>query len=273
MNPAELEALAPSGASALLGAGLAVVTLPVALRLAGGGGRVGADRSEVAWGLADLLLAGLAGIVALGAVAVLAPAGPETPTVGLMVRGAAVSAAAAAAAAALVARAAPTGIAALGLGGPRPAGAAARALLVWGVALPGLWGLGLAWPWLLERIGVDAPPPPLLERIAAAEGATLAATGLLAVILIPLFEEVLFRGFLQPVLVRCWGRGAGVLATSVLFAALHGPAAFGPVCGLSLVLGAVMLGSGRLWAPVAVHAANNALAILMVRALSDSLLP
>ncbi len=42
-----------------------------------------------------------------------------------------------------------------------------------------------------------------------------------AVVLAPLFEEMLFRGFLQPLLSRTFGVVAGVLITSLLFGSLH----------------------------------------------------
>lgn len=42
-----------------------------------------------------------------------------------------------------------------------------------------------------------------------------------AVVLAPFFEEMLFRGFLQPLLSRTFGVVAGVLATSLLFGSLH----------------------------------------------------
>jgi membrane protease YdiL (CAAX protease family) len=42
-----------------------------------------------------------------------------------------------------------------------------------------------------------------------------------AVLLAPLFEELLFRGFLQPLLSRTFGVLAGILITSLLFGSLH----------------------------------------------------
>ncbi|MEO8097945.1 MAG: CPBP family intramembrane glutamic endopeptidase [Acidobacteriota bacterium] len=45
---------------------------------------------------------------------------------------------------------------------------------------------------------------------------------LFATIAGPLFEELVFRGFLQPLLTRSWGAGVGVLVAAVVFSALHG---------------------------------------------------
>ena len=44
-----------------------------------------------------------------------------------------------------------------------------------------------------------------------------------AVFLGPVFEELVFRGFLQPLLSRTFGLAAGILLTAGLFGCLHGP--------------------------------------------------
>src|SRR5277367_2261096 len=47
--------------------------------------------------------------------------------------------------------------------------------------------------------------------------------GIFVVIVGPLCEELAFRGFLMPLLVRSFGAAAGILGTGVLFGALHAP--------------------------------------------------
>lgn len=39
----------------------------------------------------------------------------------------------------------------------------------------------------------------------------------------PLFEEMIFRGFLQPLVSKLVGMASGVVATALLFAVIHGP--------------------------------------------------
>jgi membrane protease YdiL (CAAX protease family) len=51
---------------------------------------------------------------------------------------------------------------------------------------------------------------------------SLLLMGFFAVTLGPLFEELAFRGFLQPLLVSTFGAVGGVLLQAVPFAALHG---------------------------------------------------
>lgn len=52
---------------------------------------------------------------------------------------------------------------------------------------------------------------------------SFALVAVMAVFAAPLFEELFFRGFLQPLLSRTFGVVAGVLVTAVLFGSLHAP--------------------------------------------------
>lgn len=49
------------------------------------------------------------------------------------------------------------------------------------------------------------------------------AIGLAATTIGPVFEELIFRGFAQPLLVRSLGLAGGIVATAIPFALLHGP--------------------------------------------------
>jgi membrane protease YdiL (CAAX protease family) len=51
----------------------------------------------------------------------------------------------------------------------------------------------------------------------------LALFAITAITVGPLFEEMIFRGFLQPLFSRTFGVVAGVLLTAAIFGALHGP--------------------------------------------------
>lgn len=51
----------------------------------------------------------------------------------------------------------------------------------------------------------------------------LSLFGVMAVTLAPFFEELFFRGFIQPLLTRSLGVIAGVLLTAALFGSLHAP--------------------------------------------------
>ncbi|HVZ24731.1 MAG TPA: type II CAAX endopeptidase family protein, partial [Sediminibacterium sp.] len=78
-----------------------------------------------------------------------------------------------------------------------------------------------------------------------------------------LFEEVLFRGGFQQVLVG-WTRHkwAGLLLTSILFSAIHfSYFGFLPRMALGIVLGLIFLETGKLWLSILLHFMNNALVV------------
>ena len=129
--------------------------------------------------------------------------------------------------------------------------------------LPALLGVSLLSPWLLERTLGEADGQEVLLMIGALEGGALVFALLLAGLLQPFLEEVLFRGFLQPLLVQNFRERGGILLTSVAFAALHGAVAFLPVFCLSLLLGAIYLRTRSLIAVAAVHAIHNSLVLAL----------
>ena len=51
---------------------------------------------------------------------------------------------------------------------------------------------------------------------------TVALLGILAVVLGPIAEELAFRGFLMPLLIRSVGAAAGIVVTGIVFGSLHG---------------------------------------------------
>ena len=65
---------------------------------------------------------------------------------------------------------------------------------------------------------VDSP----MEKLAETPG-SFVLLAVLATTFAPFFEEMVFRGFLQPLLSRTFGVIAGVIITAVLFGALHAP--------------------------------------------------
>lgn len=128
-------------------------------------------------------------------------------------------------------------------------------------------GVGLAFPaavlglqlWLLGAT-VTGPIPghgPLIAAVLAS-----AAAGLLAGVL----EELALRGALFRVLEARWGARTAVVATAVVFAALHQGHAGGPVAlalvltsmlAAGLLLGVVVVRTRSVWTAVALHAGWN----------------
>jgi membrane protease YdiL (CAAX protease family) len=89
------------------------------------------------------------------------------------------------------------------------------------------------------------------------------------VLLAPLLEELLFRGILMQRWSHRWGTRTGVIASSALFAVLHGEWLGHFVFGVAMSL--LYLRTRKLWLPVAAHALNN-LAV-MGPSLHDVLVP
>lgn len=129
--------------------------------------------------------------------------------------------------------------------------------------LPALLGVSLLSPWLLERTMGGAEGQEVLLMIGALEGGALGLALLLAGLLQPFLEEVLFRGFLQPLLVQNFRERGGILLTSAAFAALHGQVAFLPVFCLSLLLGTIYLRTRSLIAVAVVHSIHNSLVLAL----------
>jgi membrane protease YdiL (CAAX protease family) len=85
--------------------------------------------------------------------------------------------------------------------------------------------------------------------------------------LAPFFEELLFRGFLFPVLARQGRVTVALFASALLFGAIHlQPAGLPILSTLGLVLALAVRQTGSLWPPVLVHACWNGTLFLLMRA-------
>ncbi|MEM9237326.1 MAG: type II CAAX endopeptidase family protein [Verrucomicrobiota bacterium] len=93
--------------------------------------------------------------------------------------------------------------------------------------------------------------------------ALLAMLAFLAVVVAPLSEEVLFRGYLYPVCKRFMGRWAGVIFSSLVFAAVHNNAqALIPLFVLAILLTLAYEWTGSIWAPIGMHTLFNGMTVL-----------
>lgn len=91
----------------------------------------------------------------------------------------------------------------------------------------------------------------------------LAGTVLVVGLAIPFYEEVFFRGFLFDAVERRWSSKTALVASSVLFALVHGLTFALPLLFLSFALGWLRMRNGNLRMSVVLHAANNSFSVLV----------
>ena len=132
-----------------------------------------------------------------------------------------------------------------------------------------VWGVGgylVAQPlvfvasWLnqvlLQGRGGGNPLIPLLAQTQ--DPWVVAIFALVIVVLAPLYEETIFRGFLLPSLTRQLPLGAAVLVSAGVFALAHRSVAdLLPLTVLGILLGFVYTQERGLWAPILLHGLWN----------------
>ena len=98
------------------------------------------------------------------------------------------------------------------------------------------------------------------SRPARRPGLSLArgADFLLVVVLAPVIEETVFRGWIQRSLERFWGPAPAVVVTAALFALMHGIPEYMPYYfGMGVLFGGIVLVTRSLWGSILLHAAYN----------------
>lgn len=153
----------------------------------------------------------------------------------------------------------------------RPAGQPAsppRAVLEafrrYAMAIPLFLLLMIAVAFVLDRLGIQPPPQPVLTMYLSEQRTAVVKTLLfLAVLTGPVAEELFFRGFLYGWLRVRIGVVKGLAFSSVLFSMLHmDPVAFLPLTGLGILFGLVYERTGSLAAPIAIHVFHNGMMLL-----------
>jgi membrane protease YdiL (CAAX protease family) len=123
--------------------------------------------------------------------------------------------------------------------------------------------------WLYVRISGDTTDPQAALMGVALKGSVLQFLLMLLMggIVVPIGEELLFRGILFAWL-RRWGLPLSVIVSSLLFGLFHG---FSFVFFTAAILGAMLAllyeWSGSLWPPIIAHAANNLFSFAIERLL------
>jgi membrane protease YdiL (CAAX protease family) len=160
---------------------------------------------------------------------------------------------------------------ALGLSPPRrPRNLAMVALACLTFLVP----LGVvSWTWnlVLSALGKQPELQPALglyiDARARNDWPAMALIGVGAVLMAPLAEELLFRGFLFGLLRRRVGPGVAMVATSAFFALFHlQPEVMLPIFLVGLVLNWIYLRTGSLAYPILFHLLFNGGTLIQVQA-------
>ena len=221
------------------------------------------------WGFSHAALVLAAGLVAMFGVSLAlgAVGGEDGPgTLARLIASMGVMGVVAGASIVVARRVSPEGLGALGF--PRDAEfplwrGLLGGLLGYACVIPAVAGLEPVAAALLERLGVDPPSDDLVQSVLAMSGGSLAGAVVICVVVGPLLEEVVFRGFLQPLMIQNFSEKGGIAITAALFALLHGVHAFAPLFALALLLGVLKVRTQRLAGPILVHALHNGLVLYL----------
>lgn len=115
--------------------------------------------------------------------------------------------------------------------------------------------------WLGLAVQVQPQLLQLAEHGTAAPGFWLLVAGI--VVVAPLAEEVLFRGYLLGTLLQAVPRWPAQLLTAAAFGLVHGLAYALPIAILGLLFGWLRVRYNALWPSVLAHAVHNGLTVTL----------
>jgi len=122
----------------------------------------------------------------------------------------------------------------------------------------GLEGIGYNG-WLQGELGGNGQQEVVEAFTSTKDPVLLGLLCLTAVVVAPVSEEILFRGYLYPASKRFIGKVPALLFSSLIFAAIHHNAmALLPLCFLAVLLAVAYEVSGSIWAPIGMHFLFNA---------------
>jgi hypothetical protein len=116
----------------------------------------------------------------------------------------------------------------------------------------------------MESLGVETVQDTVKLLQKSEDPLILGLMALTAVIVAPLCEEIVFRGYFYPVLKKFAGAWPAALCSAVVFASAHGNlTALLPLFIFGGVLVLVYEKTGSLWAPIAVHSCFNSATVIV----------
>jgi membrane protease YdiL (CAAX protease family) len=143
------------------------------------------------------------------------------------------------------------------------------ALGMWLAFIPVFAVIAVVNSFVLDLLGVPTDLQSYLELFVedgTARNAPLVWISI--VVLIPLCEELAFRGMLYGGLRRLVPPAAAMITSALVFALLHEAVVMLPVAGLGLLLAWAYERTGRLLVPCVIHVLHNGFTLLMVTAVT-----
>jgi len=134
------------------------------------------------------------------------------------------------------------------------------------LAMPLLLGLSVGWTFLLRKMGLPDDPQDAIAIFANTKS-RLVVAGMLVVacVLAPMMEELLFRAGVYRFCRQRLGRGPALVISGVLFGAIHANwAGFLPLAFLGVVLALAYEATGSIRVAVIAHAFFNLNSILII---------
>ncbi len=126
----------------------------------------------------------------------------------------------------------------------------------------------------IESFGVDAVQDSVKILQDSNDPAIIGLMAFAAVIVAPICEETLFRGYLYPVTKKYAGPWVGGICSAMIFTAAHGSlAALFPLFVFGLLLVFLYEKTGSIWAPISLHLCFNAATVISQLAERYSHLP
>ncbi|HUT33264.1 MAG TPA: CPBP family intramembrane glutamic endopeptidase [Planctomycetota bacterium] len=152
----------------------------------------------------------------------------------------------------------------LGLYEPRPVRRAVLGVTGFVMLFPVVLLASVVVLILAPRMGLPVRPQELLVRVAEVSPKALALVVAGVVLVTPLTEELLFRGFFYATLRRHMGPLGAIVLSSLTFAALHSHAAgLLPLFVIGFLLAYLYERTGSLVASIAAHSAYNLYVLLL----------
>ncbi|HVM61568.1 MAG TPA: CPBP family intramembrane glutamic endopeptidase [Verrucomicrobiae bacterium] len=132
--------------------------------------------------------------------------------------------------------------------------------------LPPVFVVIAGYSQFCRLVGIREETQDIVASLATSDSmAVVVLIAVFAVVVAPVFEEFLFRGFAYPVLKRRWGALTALMVVSVAFAAIHFDlSSLAPLFALAVGLGLAYELTGSLLTPITMHALFNTANVAMI---------